>query len=284
MANWNSSDDDEEDESNFTDEDVKNWIKNGREAESSNLFCGIYGDDGTGKTGIAMDSISQEELDDGEQMFIIDLDDSASSIKKKYHNNHKNIVIFEPMKEVSDGARNAPEIYNAIDKFTDYLLNNEDELNLHSVILDGVDEFKDICGDKMQIEDLNKDPNARVKNSWNWQIRNRYYKDILEKIKKLNCHRFLITHMKEKREPVNGELQVVGEEINWHHSTNPMLFQKVYTQTEEVEEGLTEFKATIEKSKGALGLRGKTYTVATVNQEDETENWEGLNEFFDEVK
>lgn len=284
---WNDMDEDEEKEEieqMFDDDDVEKWIDNGRKVESSNLCCGIYGPDGTGKSGVAMDSRTEEEIEEGKEMYIIDLDDSCGSLKKKYFDNDENIVIPKFMEFDDKDDRDAPAIYNRINAFTRYLLEHENELNIHSVILDGVDEFQDICGDKMQIEDLNKDPNARVKNSWNWQIRNRYYKSVMEKIKKLDCHRFFITHMKDVKEPVDGNLVKVDEEINWHHTTDGMLFQKIYMTKDEIEDGVVEFKAKIEKSKGALGEEGNTYTVARVDQNNDEAKWNGLDDFWEKVK
>lgn len=284
MGNWGNDDEENSDEGNmFSDEDVKQWIKDGREAKSSNLCVGIYGEDGTGKTGIAMDSRTDEEREEGKEMIIIDVDKSAGSIKQKYFDGDENIII-PPLLEIKEGDRDAVETYNKIDYFTKHLFYNQDQFDLHSVILDGVDEFQDICGDKMQIEDLNKDPNARVKNSWNWQIRNRYYKNIMERIKSMDCHRFFITHMKEKKEAVDGDLKIVGKEVDWHHSTPGMLFQKVHTFREEGSDGKTYFKAKIEKSKGALSLEDKEYTIAEVESEEETSEWNGLMDYWKEVR
>lgn len=285
---FGSNDEEEEEEPIFTDDEVEKMIERGREKESSNICAGIYGEDGVGKTGVAMDSRTEEEIEEGKTVFVIDMDDSAGSIKKKYFDGDENIVVIDPVEEAGldeRGDRDAPMIYNAIDDITRYLLQNQNDLNLHSVILDGVDEFKDVCGDKMQIEDLNKDPNARVKNSWNWQIRNRYYKNVMEKIKKLDCHRFFITHLKDKMEFVDGELVTTGKEINWHHSTPGMLFQKVKMFKEEDEDNNTvTFKAKIEKSKGCLSEEGNIYTVAEVDQEEGTDEWYGLDDFWEKVK
>lgn len=286
MPNWKSSDEDEEKKPMFTKEQVKGWIEKGKKREASNICAGVYGDPGTGKTGVAMDTRTDEDIEEGKKIYIIDVDGGCGSIKGKYFPNDEDIIIFDPLEDSFDdeGSRDAPLIYNKINAFTKYIYNNQDELNMHSVILDGVDKFQDICGDKMQIEDLNKDPNARVKNSWNWQIRNRYYKDVMEKIKKMDCHRFFITHMKDKKKAIDGELQVIDEEINWHHSTDGMLHQMVYMYREE-EDGKECFKARIEKSKGALNLEGKEYVVAEVDHASDKEpEWYGLKEFWDEAQ
>jgi len=277
--NMDKKDDDEEDTS-FTKEEVKGWIEDGREVEASNLCIGVYGWDGTGKSGVAMDCRTEEEIEEGKEIVVIDLDDSCSSIKQKYFDSDENIVIFQPMVFDDNGDVDSPKTLDRIDALTKYLVEEEDELDLHAVVFDGVDKFKDICGDTMQIEDLNMDPNSRVKNSWNWQIRNRYYKNVMEKIKKLSCHRFYVTHYKEKKEPVAGELQVTGKEINWHWSTDGMLFQKVEMRKEEEEDGTVKFIATVQKAKGALHLENEEYVVAEVS--DETE-WYGLHDFYNEV-
>lgn len=282
-ANWGKKDEEEEDKPMFSDEEIEQWIDDGRKAESSNLSVGIYGKDGTGKSGIMMDSRTEEDIEQGKEMYIIDMNGKCASLKGKYYSGDENIIIFNPM-EFMEEDRDAPKVYHKIDYYTRYLYENQDELNLHSVALDGVDEFQDICGDKMQIEDLNKDPNARVKNSWNWQIRNRYYKNIMMRMENMNCHKFFVTHMKPKREAKGGELQVVGEEIDWHRSTDGMLNQKLHCYTEEKEDGEGLYlKAKVEKSKGALELRDKVYTIAEVDQEEDVAEWHGMMDFWKEV-
>lgn len=283
---WNKmseKNEDDEEKPKYSKEQIENWIEKGRETTSSNLCIGIYGWDGTGKSGVAMDSRTPEEIEEGKEIAIIDLDGSCGSLKKKYFNSDENIIIFNPLEFDDDGEVDAPKTYNKTNSFVNYLFQNEEDMNLHSVIIDGVDTLKDVCGDKMQIEDLNMDPNARIKNSWNWQIRNRYYKDVMLKIKSMNCHRFFITHYKEKKKPVNGELQVVGKEVNWHWSTHGMLYQKVEMRKEELEdENHYKFIAKVEKAKGALDLENEEYVVAEVTEDDA--EWYGLHEFYEQVK
>lgn len=280
---WNKMDnkEEEDDEPIFTEEEIGEWINEGRDNTSSNLCIGIYGWEGTGKSGVAMDCRTEEDKEAGKEVIVIDLDDSCSSLKKRYFNNDDNISVIDPLVFDDEGDIDAPLTYEKVNYLVNHIYQNQDEYNLHAVILDGVDTFKDICGDKMQIEDLNMDPNARVKNSWNWQIRNRYYKNVMQKIKKMDCHRFFITHYKDKKKPVDGELQVVGKEINWHWSTDGMLFQKVEMRVEEDEEkGEKKFYAKVEKSKGALELETDEYLVAEVGEETE---WYGLMDYYKKV-
>lgn len=285
MGNWKSvdkEDDEEEERVKFDDEDVKEWLDKGSKTKVSTICTGIYGSDGSGKSGVCMDSRTEEEKEEGKKVVVIDLDNSSAPLKTKYFEDDENIIVYNPIEHDEDGEPDDPVTYEKTKALTKYLVENQDELNLSSVVFDGVDKFKRTCDQKMREEDLDIDPNARVKNSWSWGIRNRYYKTVMEMIKNLNCDRFYITHMKDKKEFINNELQTVGKEIDWHHSTPGMLFQRIKTERREEEDGIVKFIAKVEKAKGALHLEGQEFTIAEVN-DDETE-WYGLQDLWNELK
>lgn len=138
------------------------------------------------------------------------------------------------------------------------------------------------CEMVMKYEDLKINPDARVGQQWDWGRRNRRYYQLLELIKKLDCDRFFVTHLKDKKEWTGDSIEVKGKEIDWHDQTDGMLFQKIKMSRAEVE-GTVEFEAKVEKSKGALHLEGSEYKVAKVS-EDTTE-WYGLNDtLFEQLR
>lgn len=286
MGNWKSTDDEEEEkeeqEVEFDDEDIEKWLDKGSKSKVSTVCLGLYGSDGSGKSGACLDSRTEEEKEEGKKVVVIDLDNSSAPLKTKYFEDDENIIVYNPIEHDDDGEPNEPITYEKTKALVNYLVKNEDEMDLSSVVFDGVDKFKSICGEKMREEDLEIDPDARVKNSWSWAIRNRYYKTVMEMIKELSCDRFYITHMKDKKEFINNELQTVGKEIDWHHSTPGMLFQRVKTRREEDDDGTVKFIAKVEKAKGALHLEGNEYTIAEVT-DDETK-WYGLQELWNGLK
>ena len=71
----------------FSDDKIKEWLFGDMERSSSNVCCAIYGHDGTAKSGIALDSRTEEEKKQGYKLIVFDLDGGCAPLKVIYHNN-----------------------------------------------------------------------------------------------------------------------------------------------------------------------------------------------------
>ncbi len=280
----------------FSQEQIGEWIQESLKAPlTRSPVCAVfYGWDGTGKSGIAMDSRTEEDVADEKKIVIFDIDGSAAPLKKKYHRDDENILLLDPLELMPDGNIDYVSSFNKTLALTKYVVENERDLNLHSVVFDGLDSFLKWCEMVMRHLDLKLDPDTQIKDSWNWMRRNRRYQTVVLLLKRLACERFYTTHFKVQQNFVGGKLQNLGRAPDWEKHTPGILFQRVllersdqdrYGQTVEgFNPGKDEvkFTATIEKSKGALHLEGKQYTVATTGSNGT--KWNGLHAYFEELR
>lgn len=273
----------------FSNTDVEGWLKKPAKRQVHSKLCAVlYGVDGVCKTGAAMDCYTEDDMKAGKKIIVYDLDGSAGPIMDKYHDKwYDNIVIFDPIELTEKGEIDYVTTYNKILAMTKYLSEREDTLNLHAVVFDGLDTLLKICEYVMRYEDLKTDPDTQIKDSWQWQRRNRRYMTVVLLLKRLRCMKFFTTHLKEEKEweqsGTKRKLTVKGSHPDWEKSTPGVMFQKISLQRIEVQENNEViFEATIEKAKGALHLEGKKYTVARV--QSGATKWFGLHEMYEEME
>jgi len=142
------------------------------------------------------------------------------------------------------------------------------------------------CEYVMKIEDLKINPQAQITQSFEWGKRNSKYYTILLLLKRLKCHKFYITHMKDLKKwtivPGSGdrELSTVGTKPNWQEQTPNMMFQKVLF-TREDSSGKVVLKAKIEKCKTNIALEGKEVVVAEITKDKA--KWNGLQDLINQM-
>lgn len=267
----------------FTTEDVAQLIEAAKQQPIfSPICCVLYGDDGVGKSGVALDSRTKEDIENGRKVVVIDLDNSSGPLKTRYFPNDENIVILDPVELDMKGGIDYVSSYNKVLAIVKYLIENEKELNLASVCLDGLDSLLKMCEYVMRYEDLKIDPDAQIKDSWQWARRNRRYLTVVLLLKRLQCNRFFTTHLKDRMQWQGKQLTVVARNPDWERSTPGIMFQKIALSRQEAEDGRIELNAKVEKAKGALHLEGKTYNVATVSGSGT--KWNGLRDFYNDLK
>ena len=271
----------------FSDDAINNWLFDEDDMTSSNVCVGIYGHDGTAKTGIAMDCRTPEEVKAGMRIIVFDLDGGGIPLKVVYHNNDPNIIIRNPIVRGTD--KNGKTVidydltFEKINASLMYIQKNLKRINLKALIFDGLDKFLKICEYSMR-EELGKSVTDGV-NYLYWKNRNQKYMDIVEQLKMIDVDRYFITHLKDKS-PKDASGNIVGNKViwapDWQPKTNDMMFQKVkcYRETK-VENGdkVTLLKGIIEKSKTNISLEGKEYVISkTVQKADGTAEakWYGL--------
>lgn len=273
----------------FTDADAQGWLDE-KKPEASTVCMAFYGWDGVCKTGVAIDCYAKDDqgvpLHPEKKIVVLDLDGSADPIRIAFHSLHPNISVVDPMTMGPSNEIDYVTSYNKILKMVTYLLKNEKELQLHAVILDGMDTLLKTCEYVMRFEDLKTDPDTQIKDSWQWSRRNRRHDTILYNIRRLKCAKFFTTHYKElkewKSEPGQSTRKLTTRELipDWGKATPGVMYQKVLLRRSLVE-GVTTFEAVVEKAKGKLELEGKTYTIATVV--NSVTSWKGLREFYREL-
>ena len=69
----------------LTHEEVAEVIKNQQKTNQNNVVAGVYGDDGTGKSGIALDLLTQEDIDANRKLFIMDFDKCVLPLINEYY-------------------------------------------------------------------------------------------------------------------------------------------------------------------------------------------------------
>ncbi len=266
----------------FSPSDIeKMFDEAGKDTVESNVCCVFYGHDGTTKSGVAMDCRTPQETKDKKQVLVIDLDGSAAPLKMKYFKNDPSIKVFDPLELMADGNIDYVATYNKVLAIIHYIKDNEAELNLAAVVLDGINSLLKICEYVMRYETLKIDADAQIHDRWQWSIRNRRYLVPVILIKRLHCKRFFTTHLKELKQYVGGQLIHLSWVPDWEKSTPGIMFQRVELARREIK-GDVVFEGSVKKAKGALQLEGKTYKVAEVA--GGKTNWYGLHNLFEELE
>jgi len=241
------------------------------EQEKAFLICGISGNPGTGKTGVALDCRTEEEREN-HWLFVLDFDEGAEPTWRQHWKEDEKIVIFNPhvynedmtvdYLATADMARYFIAMVNeAIDNGK--IEDGDEEVEIQAVkaiIFDGLDTWLDTTnmiarlnhikgGDPRQADKVKMVPTQ-------WYARTEEYKRLFKAACQLRCHKFFITHMKE----VHDGFSIVGTKPDWEKNTTAKLFQ--YIECKKEEKGKT-FKLTahVRKSKTNNESVGKTFTV-----------------------
>jgi len=265
----------------FSTADIEKEFNQPEPPPTSAVCCVFSGHDGTAKSGVCIDCRTKEEIKAGKRVVIIDLDGSAGPLKMKYFKGDNNIKIFDPIELLPSGEIDFITTYNKVLAIVKYIRENEQELNLAAVVLDGLNTLLKTCEFVMRYETLKIDPDAQIHDRFNWGIRNRRYLVPIILIKRLHCKRFFTTHLKELRQYSGGQLMHIGWAPDWEKSTPGVMFQRVELSRKEVQ-GNVIFEANVKKAKGALQLEGSTYTVAEVISDKDPKKtkvtWYGLKD------
>tara|TARA_R110000744_G_scaffold182497_1_gene301774 strand:- start:1332 stop:2240 length:909 start_codon:yes stop_codon:yes gene_type:complete len=248
------------------------------------MLCGVSGDPGTGKTGLAIDCRTEEEKET-HWVFILDFDEGAEPTWRQHWSSDDKVFIYNPhvYKEdmtvdylaTADMARFfMGMVKEAIEtkqiEFGDEVIEVE---GVKSIVFDGLDTWLDTTnmiarqnhikgGDPRLADKVKMVPTQ-------WFARTQEYQRLFKAACQLECHKFFITHMKE----VHDGFEVVGTKPDWEKSTTAKLFQHVHTFREE-RNGTTKLYAKVLKSKTNAKNEGQTFTLFENSKGEVT--WEGL--------
>ena len=263
-------------------EKILKQIEERMQRDRSHLCCSITGAAKVGKTGLAMDCRTKEEIAKGMKVLVIDFDDGAEPTWKTNWND-PNIIVYCPTEKFVDGTVDWETTFNNGKDFCRLCKEYIAEGNVKAVILDGVDKCLEGSSDVLR-EHLVKQQqregsivlatdSVRV-STLDWRIRNRVYNRQLDLVCDMKCDRFFITHMK----PIYDNISVptpIGEVPDWHKTTPAKFIQMIHISKKQTRDKKTNYVARLEASKTNPSLVGKEWVIFTTNGESE---WFGIPE------
>jgi hypothetical protein len=250
--------------------------------DRSFLLCSITGNPKVGKTGLILDSRTEEEIENGMKILVLDFDNGAEPTWDAAWDRDNNIIIYNPVEVRTDGSTNWEASFKNANSFCQFAKEMIAEGNVKSFCLDGVDKTFEGSSDvlrellvKQQTREgsiVHATDSVRV-STLDWKIRNRIYNRLLDLVCNLECDRFLITHMKPVYDNINVPTPV-GEVPDWHKST-PARFVQMIHITKALKDKYTNYTAKLEASKTNPNLVGKEWIIFSTNGENK---WHGIPE------
>jgi len=253
----------------------------------SYILCGIYAHPKECKSGSAIDCRTDEEIEKGMEVHILDLDDGCTPTVKANWPDDPNIHIHMPNVWRANGTPDWEETFEnclaAISIIQDAVATG----NVKAVIFDGVDKLLEGSSTILResLVNMNQDrikvqqatANLKVK-GLQWKIRNDIYDMVLNPIIALDCHRFIITHLKADYDGIGVPI-AVGYSPDWYKTTPHKLLQMVGLRKEKRGRDIY-YIATLESCKENPKAVGKEWVVFIDKHEGENE-WFGIQDFKD---
>ena len=280
-------------------------VNAGDDVPTSQIFMGLIGPEGVGKTGIVLDSMTDEEKERGDVIFVLDFDGGGQTTRVTHHRQHaKNIRCLNPnvMSEQTDAdgdireAIDYPATHRRVMKIgqtlVDWAANRGDRPRLHSVLITAIDLWDEVAKNCMFIEDLGTAPDgigAKVKPHeqvglrFNWQIRTTRFHQlttIARTLMSLGVNVYFETHFKELQDKSGA---VIGKKPSWEKHTANYLNQILYFHKSKVRgedgspTGETRYDVEFVKIKTNPNLLDQRRTIM-VTKKDEAPQWFGLPE------
>ena len=258
-------------------------IADRRSAEKEFLLMGITGKPKVGKSGLAMDCRTEEEIKKGMKVKILDLDDGSTATWDSAWDRDENIEVYVPNVWNNDGSMNWDETFH---NCSTWIKMTEEEIlgkNIKAVILDGVDKIyegssdvlrKSLVKNAARSGSVIQDSDTVRVSPLDWKVRNKIYDRIINPFVALRANRFLITHMKPVYEGIGAPI-AVGETPDWYKTTPHKLLQ-IMNITEQKLGKKTTYMATLVATKTNSKMVGKKWPVFVL---EETGNqWNGIPE------
>jgi hypothetical protein len=263
-------------------EQMLSQIKDRIDRERTYINCAVTGLAKVGKTGIALDCRTEEEIKEGKKVMVLDWDNGAEPTWGSCHDRDENIIIFTPIQRNNDGTSNWDAAFENSHAFLRYCREEIENGNVKAVILDGLDKAYEASAMVLRQHLVKSgkrdgsvihDTDAIRVSPLDWGIRNQIYNRLLDDFMDLNCDRYTITHMK----PVYGDIvnpTPIGEVPDWHKTTPARFVQMIHIDKRKVN-NVTQYYATLNSSKTRPDLVGNEWIIFTTNGENE---WFGIPE------
>ena len=258
-------------------------IADRRSAEKEFLLMGITGKPKVGKSGLALDCRTEEEIKSGMKVRILDLDDGSTATWDSAWNRDENIEVYVPNVWNNDGSVDWDETFHNCSTWIKMTEEDIKEGNIKAVILDGVDKIyegssdvlrKSLVKNAARSGSVIQDSDTVRVSPLDWKVRNKIYDRILNPFIALRANRFLITHMKPVYEGIGAPI-AVGETPDWYKTTPHKLLQ-ILNISEQKLGKKTTYKGTLVASKTNSSMVGKSWPVFVL--EDTGNVWNGIPE------
>ena len=245
------------------------------------LLCSIVAQPKYGKSGLAMDCRTDEEIEKGMVVRYLDLDEGATPTWDSAWDRDENIDIYVPNVLRADGSYDWDETLENCIAWLDETKEMIAEGNVKAVILDGMDKVYDGSGDIMRESLVNmrqgkqgiiRDTIKLTVKPFQWKIRNDVYLKIQNLFMALNTHRFIITHFKPIYDSANLSDGPSRWEPDWHKNTPQRMLQMIEIQ--KLKRGkTTDYIAELVSCKTNSDAVGRTWTIFRVYEDKPNEGF-----------
>ena len=253
---------------------VKMKIQKMQERNRAHLCTLLYGEAKCGKSGLALDSRTAEQLDSDCLVMVLDFDNGSEPTWRQNWDSDPNIMILNPVVRDEEGYPDLDETTLMAEAFISLAKDYIDEGKEVKFVFDGVDRWEQLCFLTMSQDKRS----TQVKfMPMLWGKRNRHYDGLIEKITDgLDCDRFFITHMKDVYEGINNP-NPTGKipALDSRGATIAKMNQVVEVTRRDIGNKST-YSAKIHDSKTNTELINSTYEFLTV--EDGKVNWTSVKE------
>jgi hypothetical protein len=232
----------------------------------------IYGEPKTGKSGIAMDCRTEEEIENGCEVRILDFDNGCEPTWRKNWDADPTIKILNPIVRDDEGY---PDLDQTILLSEAFIAMIQEDLNNGvniKFVFDGVDRWNSLCF--LTMTEDKRSTNTKFLPVL-WGKRNKIHDDLMDKAVALTCDRFFITHMKDVYEGgisnpnPTGRTYDVGKSVPRHMNQMIEVYKEVI--------GLKHAHIMrLEASRTGPELVGKTWKFLTI--ENGKVVWESISE------
>tara|TARA_R110000787_G_scaffold94113_5_gene196690 strand:- start:843 stop:2069 length:1227 start_codon:yes stop_codon:yes gene_type:complete len=275
------------------------------------VLMGIAGPPKSGKSGSVLDSLTDEEKDNGAEIHHIDFDLGGETTKAAHHSGTNNIVVLNPWVINRNPSRVPYDFPATYQRTIDYLraavemadaqlvyFNEHGVMPspyLKTVVFDGADHWLNICETVMKVDDLKLGPDgiavagrdATTKiGRFNWNIRKNRYNSaltVLQELCRRGIHCYLITHMKTAYDSTGNEI-LGAESPHWLKDTEGWLQQMaIFEVNEERDErgeltGVLNSYSIVTQNRTSLKSSGKIHIFRRDKEGGEWFGWKGLRD------
>jgi len=278
----------EEADISFTPSEIQKEWEQAKERTRSKWMIGIYGDEGTAKSGVLLDMRTEEEKKNGTKIVVIDVDNSCRPLWEDIWDCDPNIRIFNPLVKIGKGTDKRPSYiasYRKVIALLSWIEDNIHDENIGYVAIDGMDTFLKWCEFVMKDTDLG---NVDIHNSdvgYDWGKRNQRYYRVLDWLKSLPVATAITAHRDAKEDFKKGK--IIDRGPNWHKGTRQdtadELFQIIEMKKRVEERGdfsTSIYYGNVHKWKGDVTMEQRRFKVLE-SKVDKSNNkaeyeWHGL--------
>ena len=241
------------------------------ERQRAHLCCLIYGDAKTGKSGLALDCRTSEEIDEDSIVMVLDFDNGCEPTWRTNWGSDPNIKILNPIVRDNEGFPDLDRTVRRAEAFIVIAKDYMEEGKTVKFVFDGCDRWLRLCWYAMGID---KRATEVKQMPMKWGQRNTEYENLIEKITDgLECDRYFITHMKD--EYAHNNPNPIGRKVNIKESTMDKMNQVIEVSTNILGNKQTS-TAKIVASKTNTELVGKEFNFLTIDNGDVT--WTSIEE------